>query len=339
MNFPKISIVVPSYNQALYLEETILSILGQRYDDLELFVVDGGSTDNSIDIIKKYEPNFTWWVSEKDKGQSDGINKGLIKATGEIITWINSDDVLMPGSLHKVATHFSDLPHSTGLIHGGVIKFRDKRVLETRFNYLPPCPESYLSGMVFSQPSAFFRRKCLAQVGVLATELNYGMDYDLFMRLSLVCDFLPVNDVFARYRMHDQSKSVAENYKFVNDWKKVFVSLCKNLSWNEELELLIETGLYTDTLLYNRGFSFTPPQTKVTAINRKKATCFHLCHVLRDLYWTERIEEARHLMKFMVRNFPKDWIKEDPRLSAITARLNLPGFALRSLRTIKRLFT
>jgi glycosyltransferase involved in cell wall biosynthesis len=337
MNFPKISIVVPSYNQASYLEETILSIIDQRYTDLELFVVDGGSTDNSINIIKKYESNLTWWVSEKDKGQSDGINKGLAKATGQIITWINSDDLLTPGSLHKVAAHFSDLPEESGLIHGGVVKFRDKRVLETRFNYLPPCLESYLSGMTFSQPSAFFKRNYLDQVGLLATELHYGMDYDLFMRLSLVCNFHPVPDIFARYRMHAQSKSVAETYKFISEWKKVFVGLCKNLSWSEELELLKQTGLYTSELEYTRGFSFTPAETRVTSVNRKKTACFHLCHVLRDLYWTDRIDEARRLMKFMERNFPNDWIKEDTRLSAIITRLNLPGFALHSLRKIKRL--
>jgi glycosyltransferase involved in cell wall biosynthesis len=338
MNSPKISIVIPSYNQGQYLEETILSVADQQYPNLELFVVDGGSMDNSVDVIKKYEHCITWWVSEKDKGQSDAINKGLRKATGEIITWINSDDLLTPGSLHKVASHFSDVPGSTGLIHGGVIVFKEDREVETRFTYLPPCLESYLSGMAFSQPSAFFRKRYLDVVGFLDNELHYGMDYDLFMRLSLVCNFHPVRDVFSRYRLHDQSKSVAENYRFMGDWKKIFVSLCKNLSWNEELELLKKTGLYTDELDYGRSFSFKPEEAIISSVNRKKTTCFHLGHVLRDLYWSSRNKEAKELMRIMHQNFPQDWINEDTRLSVIIAKLKLPGFAIWSLRKLKRIF-
>ena len=338
MNFPKISIVIPSYNQGQYIEETILSVINQHYPNVELFVVDGGSTDNSVEVIKKYAQHFSWWVSEKDNGQSEAINKGLNRATGEIITWINSDDLLTPGSLHKVAGHFFDLPEETGLIHGGVIKFRGDLEVETRFTYLPPCLESYLSGMAFSQPSAFFRKKYLDRVGFLAHDLHYGMDYDLFMRLSLVCNFHPVQDIFARYRLHDQSKSVAENHKFLDAWKKIFVSVFKNLFWNEELELLKQTKLYANELQYERRFSFIPLESVTSSVNRKKATCFHLCHVLRDLYWTDRITEAKELMKMMHENFPKDWINADTRLSVIMKKLNLPVFALRSLKKIKRIF-
>ncbi|HET6765740.1 MAG TPA: glycosyltransferase family 2 protein [Chitinophagaceae bacterium] len=338
MNSPKITIVIPSYNQGQYIEETILSVIEQQYPNLEVFVVDGGSNDNSVDIIKKYEQNITWWVSEKDKGQSDAINKGLKKATGEIITWINSDDLLTPGSLDKVASHFSDLPDTTGLIHGGVIVFKEDRELETRYTYLPPCLESYLSGMAFSQPSAFFRKKYLDKVGFLNNELHYGMDYDLFMRLSLVCNFQPVRDVVSRYRLHDQSKSVAENHKFMADWKRIFVSLCKNLSWHGEIELLKKTGLYANELEYDRSFSFKPEERIISSVDRKKATCFHLGHVLRDLYWNARNKEAKDLMKTMQQNFPQDWINEDTRLSVIISKLKLPGFAIWSLRKLKRIF-
>jgi glycosyltransferase involved in cell wall biosynthesis len=338
MNFPKISIVIPSYNQGQYLEETILSVVNQRYSNIELFVIDGGSSDNSIDVIRKYEQHLTWWVSEKDKGQSEAINKGLSKATGEIITWINSDDLLIEGSLHKVAAHFSDLPEGTGLIHGGVIKFKGNEVLETRLTYLPPCLESYLSGMAFSQPSAFFKKKFLDVVGFLDNDLHYGMDYDLFMRLALVCNFHPVRDLFAKYRLHDQSKSVSENSKFIGDWKKIFVNVCKNLSWNEELTLLKNTGLYTNELSHGHSFSFTPDKNTIVGVNSKKATCFHLGHVLRDLYWNVRINEAKELMKLMQENFPEEWINEDTRLPVIMTKLKLPGFAIRSIRKIKRIF-
>jgi glycosyltransferase involved in cell wall biosynthesis len=99
MNLPKITIITPSYNQGEFLEDTFRSVLDQNYPNLEYFVVDGGSTDNSVDIIKRYTEHFDWWVSEKDRGQSHAINKGLERATGDIVTWLNSDDFFYPGAL------------------------------------------------------------------------------------------------------------------------------------------------------------------------------------------------------------------------------------------------
>src|SRR5690606_28750520 len=122
-NLPKISIITPSYNQSNFLEETILSVINQNYPNLEFFVIDGGSTDHSVEIIKQYENKIDFWVSEKDNGQSHAINKGFKRATGTIITWLNSDDVLTPGILHKIAEKFSQLPDDVGLIYGGTTLF------------------------------------------------------------------------------------------------------------------------------------------------------------------------------------------------------------------------
>jgi glycosyltransferase involved in cell wall biosynthesis len=338
MSFPKISIIVPSYNQGPFLEKTLTSVISQKYPNLELFVIDGGSKDDSVEIIRKYESDITWWTSEKDKGQSDAINKGFQKATGEIINWINSDDLLSTGSLHKVAKHFSELPDKVGLIHGGVILLDKKSESEVRFNYLTRCIEGYLSGMVFSQPSAFFKKKYLDMIGQLNGDLHYGMDYDLFMRLSLVSEFYPVNDVLAKYRLHDQSKSVAESNKFISDWKKSFVNLCKNLAWDENLDILRDTKLFAGEMNYFHAFSFQPETTIVSSINIRKSLCFHLGHLLKDLYWNNCIADARKLMKMMENNFSQDWIKEDPRLASVMAKLRLPEFALKSLKTIKNLF-
>ena len=338
MNFPRISIIVPSYNQGNYISETLASVVNQQYPNLELIVVDGGSADNSVDMIRKYEKNIAWWVSEKDKGQSDAINKGFSKATGEIISWINSDDLLLSGALQNAAIHFSRLPDSTGLIHGGTILFDEKKQLETRFEYLFPSPESYMSGMVFSQSAAFFKKKYLDKVGFLNNDLHYGMDYDLFMRLSLVCTFQPVKDVFSKYRLHEQSKSVAESNKFINDWKRSFVNLGKNLDWKEELGLLRETGFFIDEFNFYYPFIFQPDTSIVSSINREKAVCFHLGHVLKDLYWTGHLDEASDLMKMMEKIFPKDWIKEDPRLGIVFAKLKMPRFLLTTMKKMKNIF-
>jgi len=335
MNFPRISIVVPSYNQGQFLEETILSVINQQYPDLELFVADGGSNDNSVDIIKKYESHIKWWVSEKDKGQSDAINKGLSKATGEILTWLCSDDLLTPGSLKIVATHFSSANEKIGLIHGGAIIFEKDKIKETRFTYQVPSKEAYVSGMVFPQPAAFFRRSYLTQVGSLNETLHYGMDYDLFQRLSLICEFLPVDNVLAKYRLHSQSKSVTESNRFITDWKKTYINMCKNLGWSREISYLESTGLFDNEKNYSEPYVFRPDPTIQSTIDKQKSLFFHLGHILKDLYWKNDLEQARILKNLMKKDFEKEWWKEDPRLNTIVTKLNYPGFVLRSLKSIK----
>jgi len=338
MNFPKISIVIPSYNQGQFLEETILSIINQRYPDLELFVVDGESNDNSVDIIKKYESQISWWISEKDKGQSHAINKGFARANGEIISWLCSDDLLTPNALETVAAHFSSAGENIGLVHGGAVIFERGKIKATTFNYQVPNKEAYLSGMVFPQPAAFFRRSFLDKVGFLNESFHYGMDYDLFLRLSLICDFLPVKEVIARYRLHGESKSVAQGNRFINDWKRSFVNLCKNLSWAEELRFIKSCGLYVKELDFEQKFCFPIEASTILNINSKKVLCYHLGHVLKDLYWTGKIDSASRLKKQMQDSFPSDWFKEDDRLIAVFKKLELPGSVLKSLKKIKRYF-
>jgi glycosyltransferase involved in cell wall biosynthesis len=335
MNFPKISIVIPSYDQGQFLEETILSVINQEYPNLELFVVDGGSNDNSVDIIKKYESHITWWVSEKDKGQSEAINKGFAKATGEIISWLCSDDLLRPGSLQIVASHFSSIGENIGLIHGGAVIFESTKTNETRFTYQTPTKEAYLSGMVFPQPAAFFRRSVLDKAGSINETLHYGMDYDLFQRMALICSFLPINEVLAKYRLHQQSKSVAENNRFISDWKKSFVNLCKNLEWTEELNYLNNTGLFNNEVSYHQSYSFQPSAIIASAVNKKKALFFHLGHILKDLYWNNQMREAIFLKKVMKKDFEHDWWAEDPRLDVVSSKLSYPRFALNLFKTIK----
>ena len=337
MNLPKISIVIPSYNQGQFLEETILSIVNQQYPNLELFVVDGASKDNSVDIIKRYESHITWWVSEKDKGQSEAINKGFVKATGEIISWLCSDDLLMPGSLKHIASHFESASEKIGLIHGGAIVFEAEKIKETRLTYQVPNKEAYLGRMVFPQPAAFFHRSWIEKIGRLNEELHYGMDYDFFLRLALVCDFLPINDMFAKYRLHQQSKSVSESNKFIGDWKKSFVNLCKNLQWTDEIEYLNKTGLFNEELSYFKTYLFHPDERIQSGLDKRKALFCHLGHILKDLYWNYDVHQAKALMKAMKADFNKTWWSEDPRLKTVAAKLNYPDFLLSILKHFRLL--
>ncbi|HEU5166437.1 MAG TPA: glycosyltransferase family 2 protein [Chitinophagaceae bacterium] len=339
MNFPKISIVIPSYNQGQFLEETILSVIDQQYPNLELFVVDGGSTDNSVDVIKKHEQHLTWWVSEKDNGQSEAINKGLKNTKGEIVCWVNSDDLLMPGSLQVISSAFISAPMQVGLIHGGSIVFNADKIKETRLTYQSPNKEAYLSGMVFPQPAAFFRKSLVDRVGYLNEQLHYGMDYDLFLRLALVCDFLPIDNVLAKYRLHQQSKSVSESNRFIGDWKRSFVNLCKNLQWSNELEYLRKTHLFNDELNYFKSFSFEPLNQIQIAINKRKALFFHLGHILKDLYWNYHVRQAKRLKNMMKEDFENTWWQEDPRLNTVASKLNYPDFALAFVRFFRLLKT
>jgi glycosyltransferase involved in cell wall biosynthesis len=244
MTFPKITVITPSYNQGQYIESTILSVLAQNYPNLEYFIFDGGSTDNSVEIIKKYTDNITFWESGKDKGQSDAINKGFKKATGDIVTWLNSDDQFTPNTLHAVASYFENNP-TKALIHGQTIMFGYKIKENTNGGHTEGLPERYLSGMPFPQPSAFFRKKVLDEQGILDESLHYAMDYDLFVRVALNYDSLRVDDIFSKYLVHPSSKTATSNVKFADEWAKIFSKVLRSFSFTSQLIAEMKSiGLY-----------------------------------------------------------------------------------------------
>ncbi|MBQ7540160.1 MAG: glycosyltransferase [Bacteroidaceae bacterium] len=180
--FPKITVVTPSYNQAKFLERTILSIINQDYPNLEYIVCDGGSTDGSVEIIKRYADKIDWWCSERDNGQTDAINKGMHHATGEIVGWINSDDILLPGALHELARLATEHKDSD-VFMGHVVRFDDKdRIIS--FNIVPPpLPAFYRHGIFyFSQQGWWWRRRIFDEIGYLNIERNACMDMEFFLR-------------------------------------------------------------------------------------------------------------------------------------------------------------
>lgn len=208
VKFPRISIITPSYNQGSYLERTILSVLNQNYPNLEYIVIDGGSNDQSVAIIKKYERFLSYWISEKDSGQSDALNKGFSRATGEIIGWQNSDDVYLPGAFNKAVEAFRKFPGADVLFSNRLdIDASDNIIAETRF--VPFSQITYwYDGMSLSNQSAFWKRTIFAQTGLLDCRFQLAMDYEFFLRVSLNNNkFKHVRDYFGAIRRHELTKT------------------------------------------------------------------------------------------------------------------------------------
>jgi glycosyltransferase involved in cell wall biosynthesis len=204
---PKVTIVTPSYNQGAFLENTILSVLNQDYSNIEYIIIDGGSTDGSVDIIKKYRDRLAYWVSETDRGQSHAINKGFGHATGEIFNWLNSDDLLMPSSV-KIAVHYLTCKPNIGMVYG------DRITVDKRGNFLELTQvPSYIAKALhyhlrIPQETTFFRSKYWLAAGGVDEELEYCMDYDFFFRLGKRTQFYHIPFVLGAYRKHQSSKTV-----------------------------------------------------------------------------------------------------------------------------------
>ena len=189
IKYPRISIITPSYNQGHFIEETIRSVLLQGYPNLEYIIIDGGSTDNTVEIIRKYEPWITYWVSEGDRGQTHAINKGLARATGEILAYLNSDDYYLPGTLFRIAEHFNQHPE-TDLLHGRCCYVNEQgEKMGEQFGNISTFAEIidiwgvWWQKQQFVQPEVFWSRRITDKVGTFNETLNYVMDYDYWCRI------------------------------------------------------------------------------------------------------------------------------------------------------------
>ena len=205
---PKISIITPSFNQGQYLEETILSVLNQDYPALEFFIIDGGSTDGSVEIIKKYAHRLTYWESKPDRGQSHAINKGFRMASGEIVAWLNSDDLLAPGALKVVAQAWQKNPR-LGLISGQTeIIDQAGKPTGNVFGSEPNVINSLLSSEnPVSQPSTFFSTSALKEVGFLDETLHMSMDWDLWLRIGARYPTLFIPKMLSKSRNWEMTKT------------------------------------------------------------------------------------------------------------------------------------
>jgi glycosyltransferase involved in cell wall biosynthesis len=229
MNYsPKISIITPSLNQGQFIEKTIRSVLSQDYPNLEYIVMDGGSSDNTLSILNSYSDRLKW-ISEKDNGQTQAINKGLRLADGEIVAYLNADDLLLPGALSRVAWLFIEMPEAmwvTGQcriideenreIRGLIAAYKNAWL---RFRSRP----SLLITDYISQPSTFWRASVLSELGYLDESLHYAMDYEYWLRLYSKYSLVFIPEYLAAFRIHTQSKNTNAGHTkvYINEEKAI----------------------------------------------------------------------------------------------------------------------
>jgi glycosyltransferase involved in cell wall biosynthesis len=208
-DLPLVTIVTPSFNQAAFIEETIQSVLSQDYPRIEYIIQDGGSNDGTVDIIRKYESRLAGWVSEKDQGQTDAINKGFSKAKGTILAWINSDDTYQTGAVREAVALLQQYP-SWGMVYG------DTRFINENGEPIGTFPaaqtdfEKLRQGYVhIPQQASFFRADLWRMVGPLDPSFFFAMDYDLWVRLARITNLVYVRKEWANFRLHGAAKTIS----------------------------------------------------------------------------------------------------------------------------------
>ena len=210
---PLVSIVTPSYNQAPFLEKTMLSVLEQDYPQIEYLVADGGSNDGSLQIIQKYADRLAWWVSEKDDGQADAINKGLRRATGEIVAWLNSDDYYMPGAISEAVRVLNENP-TVGMVYGNVQVVDESGKPINLLTYGDWGIQDLMSFHIIGQPAVFMRREVLEKAGLLDLSYHFLLDHQLWLRVALRGGMKYHPRLLAGAHYHSASKNLAQAGEF-----------------------------------------------------------------------------------------------------------------------------
>lgn len=228
---PLVSIVTPSFNSADYIEDTIKSVLNQSYKNIEFIIYDGGSTDGTVDIIKKYSDKIAFWVSEPDKGQTDAINKGFAKASGDLIGWLCADDLFYPDTVASIVGYINDNNLNTddiGVIFGNTTYFDgEKDTFLTNgskidLNYIRTIKTQVI------QPGSFHSKKVLRKIGPLNEQLNFCMDYDLWLRCMKENPSYFIDKPLSKFRVHNDSKSEKDKLDFAKELYKTNFKYNKN---------------------------------------------------------------------------------------------------------------
>ena len=309
INYPKISIVTPSFNQGKYIEQTILSILGQNYPNLEYIIIDGGSSDETAEIIKNHQDKITYWVSEKDKGQSDAINKGLKLCTGEIFNWINSDDYLEPNSLFIIAEEFQKKPFSALC---GKVNVIDGTFFSHQRNpsYIKETSENSIANFNINQEGTWWSLKVIQELNGVNEGFKFTMDLDLWIRALLTYPFetfSKIEVVLSNFRRHEEAKSTQnsnvklEDDNFIKETCHIF---------NQLLPLELEGESYFELLKlpeleYSIHLNYQVEETK-----KKIITESYLYKLASHFFYSEDYDRSKRcikaLEKLKTEKFQKD---------------------------------
>lgn len=246
-----VTVVTPSYNQGQFIRATINSVLGQSYRNIEYFVIDGGSTDNTVEILQQFDDPRFHWISERDSGQSDAINKGLQRATGDYLTYLNSDDLLLPGAVADLVDCFASHPEAD-LIYGDCTFINETGTsLEHHESLVFDVCAAVSVEQILLQPGAFWRRRVTEQIGLFDETLHYVMDFDYWIRAALegyVLRYVP--GTRSAFRLHASSKTVREKVGFWNDWNAVLDKVYSRQELSDQL--LAVKGIAYRNVHWNR---------------------------------------------------------------------------------------
>jgi hypothetical protein len=314
-DWPRISIVTPSFNQAQFLEETIRSVLLQNYPNLQYIVIDGGSTDGSVEIIQKYAPWLDHWESQKDRGQSHAINKGLKRCDGHWFNWINSDDCLLPGALAAIGRARPEAVLVSGAEVTGPSLRQTKPLGRTK---LGPTLEEAIVNQYTCQQGIFFKTKEVKELGGVREELHYVMDFDLIVRLLLKHGLERVQEIpetVAFFRQHGEAKTATVAQKFLEEERGIFFGLGQYLGCQPEL------------LKHLKGVE--KGEVSCDGLGRLNSARFGELMAVR-FWWGEVVEQAWrrrdfHQFRKEARRFFKTYPEiSSPRIRKLSALARLP---------------
>jgi len=333
MNDFVISVIVPSLNQGRYIDRCLSSIVSQTDSRYELIVIDGGSTDETLDVIKKFQDRIDFFCSEADDGQSSAIARGFQLATGNIICWLNSDDFFEPNTLSFVQSYFEAHPDVTMLIGESVMVNIDKT--EYRVT-LPECDlqENFLCGQACPQPSTFMRRSAYHDVGTINVNLHFTMDWDLFARLSLLGSFSFVNKVLSKQSLHDQGKMVKDQHEFVPEGTFVFLQLLSLVNGGGHYIQIL--GNYLGLTESNIAPLANAPKYLLPKQTLKRSVLMFLSKRSHYLYSINRISELRDHLNLLSRLDPVFYVRHN--LFLLYVKSLIPIWGINKLRAVKPYF-
>lgn len=336
--WPKISLVIVSYNQGEYLEKTIESVINQKYPNLECILIDGGSTDNSVEIIEKYKDFFKYWVSEKDEGQTDAIQKGLKHCTGEIFNWLCSDDYYEPGALKNIGEEFKD--ENIHIVYGNVRVFGGKWgegqiLIGTKLK--DTLAKSIVDSFI-TQPVTFWRKEFFLESG-LNKSLHMYMDYELWIKYLFKHNQLHVKHIdklIAHYLFHETSKSEMESdytqtnkeSKFKIEMNSIYYSIAKTIGYSRLYDVI-------PTLSSELNPNY---QINIDLSNKKELVVevlnyYIFINAIR-YYWINEFKEALYLFKHVDNSLLSG--KDKKKYKTLKARCTREPF-VKYLRKIKNL--